>query len=235
MLVLVHGAGGGAWEWDLWAEALVHRCELVLQPVNLEPAEGGLEVTRVEDYVGQIVAHCNKVSVQGLPLFLVGASMGGALVALASEAVQPAGIVFICSCVPRNIAPASGNRAEYPPVVRWAGGAVEETVAAMPDATLQVCTFAAARWRDESGAVLNQAMAWSEWDPSSKTKRHYLGVIPLDDDTVAPAEQIAFAEAIGAKALKYDGMSHVGPLLGERSHQVAAAVADWVLSCSSSS
>ena len=102
-------------------------------------------------------------------------------------------------------------------------------------ATLHVCTFAAARWRDESGAVLNHVTAWSEWDPSSRTKRHYLCVIPLDDDTVAPAEQNAFAEAIGAKAIKYDGMSHVGPLLGATAPQVAAAVADWVLSCSSSS
>jgi hypothetical protein len=41
--VLVHGAGGGAWEWLQWEEALEAR-GIASRPIELEPCAQGYEV-----------------------------------------------------------------------------------------------------------------------------------------------------------------------------------------------
>ena len=57
-----------------------------------------------------------------------------------------------------------------------------------------------------------------------------LSVIPEADDTIPPANQQKLATAFGADTLRYQGMSHVGPLLSVRAREVAAGVIAWVTS-----
>ena len=54
LAVLVHGGGGGAWEWDFWRSELESRGYL-FRPIDLEPSDGRYESTSLEDYVQQIV------------------------------------------------------------------------------------------------------------------------------------------------------------------------------------
>ena len=51
--LLVHGAGGGGWEYDLWREAFERRGWRVVAR-DLEPGASGLAATSADDYVGQL-------------------------------------------------------------------------------------------------------------------------------------------------------------------------------------
>lgn len=222
-VVAVHGAGGGAWEWQLWQQSPLSS-QVDFEAVQLEP-RGSLECTTLDDYVQQVVEFCQRLKASG-PLYLVGASMGGIVVALSAAILEVvAGVVFVCSTLPIPWCPP--KRTEYPAVVCWAGGNVQETVEAIPDASHETCRFAAERWRDESGAVLNAISSGIEWKKSSITTR-YCVVVPLADDTITPNDQIAFGAHLSAHTLTYEGMSHCGPLLGRRAEDVATAVAEWI-------
>lgn len=54
-VVCVHGAGGGGWEWSIWARGLAVAGFDVLAP-DLVPAHGGLAATRLADYREQVRA-----------------------------------------------------------------------------------------------------------------------------------------------------------------------------------
>ena len=221
-VVAVHGAGGGAWEWQLWQHSPLNS-QVDFEAVQLEP-RGSLECTTLNDYVQQVVEFCNRLKRSG-PLYLVGASMGGMVVARSAAILKAvAGVVFVCSMLPSPWGPP--KKTEYPAVVFWAGGDVQETIEAIPDASLETCRFAAERWRNESGAVLNAISSGIEWKSSMNTR--YCSIVPLADDTINPNDQLAFGAHLSAHTLTYEGMSHCGPLLGRRAEEVAAAVADWI-------
>ena len=73
--VCVHGAGGGGWEWTIWARVLAARGWRVVAP-DLLPAADGLAATALADYRAQVLAWCAQASPSPL---LVGASLGGLL------------------------------------------------------------------------------------------------------------------------------------------------------------
>ena len=50
--LLVHGAGGGGWEFDLWREAFTSKRWRFVAP-DLEPGRSGLAATTFADYVAQ--------------------------------------------------------------------------------------------------------------------------------------------------------------------------------------
>src|SRR5579862_8363577 len=72
--VMIHGAGGGGWEYKFWKPVFEKAGYRVVTP-DLMPAQGGLAKTTFQDYVDQIVAAGGEH-----PSVLIGASMGGVLV-----------------------------------------------------------------------------------------------------------------------------------------------------------
>lgn len=236
-LILVHGAGGGAWEWVQWEAAIrVARPSWRCISVHLSPPAGkDYETTAFDDYVEQVIAAAQQgVDRSKCKLVLVGASMGGSLVAKASETLLPDAIVFVCTTVPllggcsdepSAAAPLLGDLS--PARIKWSGGHLQATIDAMPDATLEMCQYACARWRDESGAVCNAIRAGIKCNLLVGTTPMCV-VIPKADTSVPSSLQEKFAKDIRATVLEYDDMSHVGPLLGERGKEVAIDVVSFL-------
>ncbi|MCE3002899.1 MAG: alpha/beta hydrolase [Xanthomonadaceae bacterium] len=88
--VLVHGAGGGAWEWLVWQRVLAAR-GAVVHAVDLQPARAGLVATTLEDYAAQVES---AVRSAGQPV-LVGASLGGLLAAMVAVRCPVAALVLV--------------------------------------------------------------------------------------------------------------------------------------------
>jgi pimeloyl-ACP methyl ester carboxylesterase len=83
--VMIHGAGGGVWEWNVWRRVFEARGWVVRVP-ELVAGASGVAGTRLEDYVGQVeaaVAASSGASSDGAAdVVLVGASLGGLLAAI---------------------------------------------------------------------------------------------------------------------------------------------------------
>ena len=215
--VMVHGAGGGGWEYKFWKPVFEAAGYRVVAP-DLIPVKGGYAKTTFDDYVKQIV-----VASGPKPAVIIGASMGGILVLKAAEELHPGAIVLLCSTSPA-IGTAE-SKEKYPPVIRWKGGSYQDTVDSMPDSDEATRKYAHPRWRDESGAVLNAISAGIK---AAKPKCPVLSVIPEADDSIEPAKQQALASWAKADTMRFAGMSHVGPLLSKRGTEVARAVVAWL-------
>jgi len=217
--VLVHGAGGGGWEYDLW-RPVFESAGMRFIAKDLTPAPGGLTKTAFPDYLRQVVSAAPK---QG-KVVLVGASMGGILAIKAAEQLQPAALVLVNSVPPKDIARAR-KTSEYPEVVRWANGPIKETRDAMPDSDEKTIRWAWKKWRDESGAVMN---ALSAGVAAQKPRCPTLVVLGEKDTDVPYATGLELARWASADVMLYRGMSHVGPLMSTRAHEVAKAVTLWI-------
>jgi pimeloyl-ACP methyl ester carboxylesterase len=221
-VIVIHGAGGGAWEYDKWKPVLADHWQFI--PKNLIPARGGLAKTKLSDYVAQVVQP-PEITVNGhFKRVLVGASMGGIIALKAAEELKPDAIVLVNSVIPAGIVPARPKR-KFPDVVRWANGPLKDTRDAMPDSDEPTIQWAHKLWRDESGAVMREL---SKGVKVAKPKCPVL-VILGDKDTDIPYENgLAMAKAYGADVKVYKGMSHVGPLLSTRAEEVAKFVVEWM-------
>jgi pimeloyl-ACP methyl ester carboxylesterase len=219
-VVMIHGAGGGGWEYDPWLPAFEEAGWRVVAP-DLMPAEGGLEATTFDDYRDQIVELAREHE-EG-PLVLVGASMGAPLVLKAQEEVQADAVVLV------NPAPTArfleGEAPEYPPVIDWTSSPLQETINALPDGSLETAEWAHERWRDESGRVLRQLA--TEVD-LQKPEAPALVVLGGADRLVPPGTMLEMAEAFDADVHMYRGTSHLGALMGYRADEIAQATVQWL-------
>src|SRR5688500_2639167 len=112
-VLMIHGAGGGGWEWNVWRRVYAAAGFEVAAP-TLESAAGGLEATTLDDYLAQVRAAWPERA----PL-LVGASLGGLLaLALAAER-DCAALVLINPLPPAPEAARSPGRAAYPARIGW--------------------------------------------------------------------------------------------------------------------
>ncbi|MEO6104787.1 MAG: hypothetical protein ABIP44_14255, partial [Pseudoxanthomonas sp.] len=59
--LLVHGAGGGAWEWNQWRGVLEAQ-GIIVHALDLQPTAAGLAATTVQDYRNQV-----RDALQALP------------------------------------------------------------------------------------------------------------------------------------------------------------------------
>jgi pimeloyl-ACP methyl ester carboxylesterase len=224
--LLIHGAGGGGWEYDHWTPLFRARG---WQPVarDLEPGASGLVATTLADYVQQAAAwpSCRQPSARGR-MALVGASMGGAVALQVAQRLAPSAIVLVNAVVPEPWArPTVRSSRPLPDVLRWKGISLESTARALPDSTADVQRWACERWRDESGRVMRELQrGYVAERPRCPT----LFVVSMEDRDVPPAQQLAWAAAWNADTLTYRGMSHVGPLLGTAAADVARDVVDWL-------
>jgi pimeloyl-ACP methyl ester carboxylesterase len=218
-VVCVHGAGGGGWEWGIWARAFAVSGRGVLAP-DLAPARGGLAATRLADYRAQVAAWCRASSAGGVDL--IGASLGGLLALIVAREVHARTLVLVNPMPPAG-SPSAG---QSPAVIRWRSGAsLHGTRRAIPDADEAACAFAFRRWRDESGKVLDEARAGLVVDPPDCP----VLVIASEHDLDVPSESSrALAAMLGADFECVAGASHVGPLLGHSAARTAMRVADWL-------
>lgn len=218
--VLVHGAGGGAFEWIAWARVLRAQGWQVDCP-DLAPVAAGLAATRFDDYHAQVEACLDDAK----PCVLVGASLGGLLALACAGHAAVRALVLVNPMPPAPLASAMPTPTADA-VKDWSRTAsLAGTARALPDADPATWEWVWRQWRDESGQVLRDAASGIEL-PAPVCP--VLVVISDGDRDVPPKVSRALASAIGADVLDWPDSSHVGPLLGRRAADCAARVHHWL-------
>ncbi|BDU17632.1 alpha/beta fold hydrolase [Lysobacter auxotrophicus] len=217
--VLVHGAGGGGWEWNVWRRVLAAE-GFEVDALDLEPGSGGLESTGFDDYVAQVRAALDAAP---HPCALVGASLGGLLAMACADAADA--LVLVNPVPPAPWADRLPRR-DWPDLVHWRHDArLASTRRALPDSDDATALYAFRRWRDESGAVLRQAHAGLLLDaPACPT----LCIASALDEDVPPELTVELARAWDADLVRVASPGHVGPLLGRDAATVATQAALWL-------
>lgn len=219
-VVFIHGAGGGAWEYDKWRPTF-RKAGWTVIARDLQPAAGGLEFTTFEDYTAQVRSWLPK---KWRRLVLVGASMGGPLALKVAETVRPSAIILVNPAPPLGIRK-SVVQTQVSPIMRWKGGPIADTRAALPDGDEATIRWAVPRWRDESGAVLRQLREGISLFPPLKPT---LVVIGEKDTDVSPSSSRATAKWADAEILSLPNTSHIGPLMGKKAARIASQLIAWI-------
>lgn len=216
--VLVHGAGGGGWEWNVWRRVFAAHGIEACAP-DLSPVAAGLPATTFDDYLAQV--H-EALAAQRRPRALVGASLGGLLAMACAERADA--LVLVNPVPPATWACAMPAR-EWPDHVPWRREArLASTRRALPDADDATALHAFRRWRDESGAVLRHAHGGvTVHAPACPV----LCLASDADEDVPTALTLALATQWNADTMRLPG-PHVGPLLGRQAADVAGRVAAWL-------
>lgn len=218
--IMVHGAGGGGWEYDFWAKEFRAKGWKVVAR-DLKPSPKGLAKTAFKDYLGQVEAWGKNAK---RPLVLVGASMGGALALKASEKLRPDALVLINSVLPKGVVKSVDSK-PYPPVIKWANGPLRDTEDAMPDSDRKTILWAWKKWRDESGGVLNEL---KKGIAAAKPSCPVLVLISENDTDIPPAHSEKLAKYLQANTLLLKKASHVGPLMGTKAKETAGLALSWI-------
>ncbi|MDR6840005.1 alpha/beta hydrolase [Pseudoxanthomonas sacheonensis] len=217
--LLIHGAGGGAWEWGRWRGVLEAHA-IAVRTVELQPAPQGLGATALRDYAMQVEL---ALRVLQRPRVLVGASLGGLLAAMCADEADALVLVNPLPPAPwhRRLVQRPWDR-----MVPWRRNArLHSTREAMPDADDASALWAFRHWRDESGQALREAHAGVEVE---KPDCPALFVVSERDEDV-PAEVIAdWAQTWRADRLETIASSHVGPLLGRQAQAIAVQAVAWL-------
>lgn len=219
--LLLHGAGGGGWEWNLWSAALRADGFVVVAP-DLQPSAAGLAATTLDDYRLQAL---DAARTAGPAPVVIGASLGGLLALQVAAATECRAVVLV------NPLPPAPEAARLPPVpappeiVPWrSAGRYASTCRALPDADAATRRYAFRRWRDESGQVLAAARAGVEVAPA----RCPLLLLASERDTDVPVEvSAALAARLGASLIRLAG-DHLDPLLGTDATAIVKPVVGWI-------
>lgn len=220
--LLVHGAGGGAWEWRRWTPRL-RGAGFAVHELDLRPAAGGWGATLLQDYRDQVVEALQQAR---HPRLLVGASLGGLLALMAAPGQAVAGIVLV-----NPVPPAPWHR-QLPPrelagaIVPWGLRAqLQGTRGSMPDSDPASTLHAFRRWRDESAEALRQAWRGVEV-PAPGCPVLLLGA-EADQDVPASVSE-GMASALGFDYIVMPRTGHVDPLLGDPARRCVQAAVRWV-------
>ena len=217
--LLVHGGGGGGWEWNVW-KGVFEAARLRVDAPDLQASPHGLANTTFDDYARQV-----REAVEPLPRprALVGASLGGLLAMACADAADALVLVNPLPPAPWH-AQLPGR--EWPDVVPWQRDArLTGTRRALPDADEATALFAFRNWRDESGLAMRRAYDGIAVDrPRCPT----LCIASMVDDDVPPALTAAVAMAWEASLLRATAVSHVGPLLGRNAAECATQAVAWL-------
>lgn len=217
--LLVHGAGGGAWEWNVWRGAFEARGVSVVAP-DLRPAPTGIAATRFDDYASQVRS---AIATLPRPRALVGASLGGLL---AIECAGAADALVLVNPIPPAPWASRLPTRDWPAVVRWGRDArLASTRRALPDADVATALYAFRRWRDESDEVLRAAHAGIAISPP---RCPVLCLVSEGDEDVPAAAVCTMAAEWRAGVLRLPHSSHVGPLLGDGAASAAVQALAWL-------
>jgi pimeloyl-ACP methyl ester carboxylesterase len=224
-VLLLHGAGGGGWEWNVWARVLAADGWRTHAP-DLQPVADGLVATRLGDYFAQADAWLASLP---RPRVVIGASLGGLLawhVAARAETRVIDALVLVNPLPPAPWhlgLPAAKPR---PEVIPWREHAdLAGTRAALPDAHGADAWFAFRHWRDEAGAVLDAARS------GVALARPSCPVLVLGarhDADVPERVSRELAQAIDADFFCVENSSHVGVLFGREAAIAARDVVTWL-------
>lgn len=222
--VLLHGAGGGAWEWQLWRGVLQSN-GITCHIPDLHAAAAGLASTELDDYLLQARVTFERALDTRQPVLLVGASLGGLLALMLASESAPAGLVLINSLPPAPLHRDLPTRT-WPDRVPWGRErSLAGTRRSLPDADDATCLTAFRRWRDESGLVLRQAAAGVE----VAAPRCPVLLWASEADADVPVEvSRRLAQQLGADLRVLPGVSHVGPLLGRSAAGCAGQTVAWL-------
>ena len=217
--LMVHGAGGGAWEWLIWQRVFVaHGAQTHAFDLT---ANGALEATRYSHYLAQVRSQIEQYE----PSVLIGASLGGLLAAeaLRIDARQTTSVRALILAAPM-LKSATGIDIAGAKIAgtikRWAHATeLAKTARALPDADSAAIAFAHARWRDESASVLNTAYAGRNFASGACATLMLIAEHDRDISNVG-LRSWANAEQMDLQCVR--GASHTGLLLG----QYAAATAE---------
>lgn len=218
--LLVHGAGGGAWEWNLWRGVLEAHA-ITVHALELEPAAGGLAATTLQDYRTQV-----REALQALPRprVLIGASLGGLLAAMCTDRADA--LVLVNPLPPAPWHRQLPRREWSGEVVPWQRNArLASTRDALCDADGASVVSAFRHWRDESGRVLREAHAGIE---VGKPACPALLIASAGDEDVPREIIFAMAEEWRSDRLETLASSHVGPLLGRNAPDIARQAVAWL-------
>jgi pimeloyl-ACP methyl ester carboxylesterase len=219
-VLFVHGAGGGGWEWNIWARVFATQ-DIVVAAPDLLPVASGLSQTRLADYSTQVRGAALAMP---MPRVFVGASLGG-LLALMNADIADA-MVLVNPLPPAPWCSRLPVRESYPGVIPWRSDAsLEGTRRSLSDADDEACLYAFRHWRDESGAVMNEALAGVSV-PMPKCR--VLLMASGRDDDVPDAVSLAMARDMAADTIRLPDASHVGPLLGRNAAEAASQAVAWL-------
>jgi len=218
--VLVHGAGGGPWEWNAWARMFTAEGIAAALP-ELMPVPAGLTSTRLTDYAAQVRAAALSAPA---PRVLIGASLGGLLVWMNADSADALVLVNPLPAAPWHVRMPPRN--PYPAIVPWRRQrSLAGTRRALFDADEAACLYAFRHWRDESGAAMNEALAGVA---TPRPDCRVLVIVSERDQDVPPMSSLALVDAIGADVLRLPGASHAGILLGRSAATAVAHTVAWL-------
>jgi len=220
--LLVHGAGGGAWEWRRWTPRL-RAAGFAVHELDLRATDAGLGATLLEDYRDQVADALQRAR---HPRLLVGASLGGLLALMAAPGNAVRGLVLVNPVPPAPWHARLPPREHAGPIVPWGLRAqLEGTRGAMPASDPASTLHAFRRWRDESAEALRQAWAGvTVQAPDCPT----LVLCSEGDEDVPAAATAAMAHAMGFDHVGLPRTGHVDPLLGDPARTAVQAAVRWV-------
>ncbi|MEO8365786.1 MAG: alpha/beta fold hydrolase [Pseudoxanthomonas sp.] len=218
--LLIHGAGGGAWEWNLWRGVLEAHA-IAVHALELQPVVSGLVATTLQDY--RIQVHDALLALPR-PRILIAASLGGLLAALCAE--QADALILVNPIPPAPWHRQLPRRDWSGEVVPWQRNArLASTRDALGDAEEASAVFAFRRWRDESVAVLREAEAGIEVE---KPACPALLIASARDQDVPREIIFAMAGEWQCDRLETLAPTHVGPLLGREAPRIARQAVAWL-------
>lgn len=222
-LVLLHGAGGGAWEWGRWARLLQAHARVVHVPdfsrscvVDAPAGAKAFSQLRI-DLLERLRLQPGCV--------LVGASLGGLLAAAIADTLEARALVLINPALP------AGSSDPRPSSVVMHGNrpwglraSVSSTRSAVPELhpldVLQVFR----RWSDCNLRLL------SEIAEGIDVQRPSMPCLLLcsDSDTEIRADDVRRLGAAWGAQLQWLRGSHVGPVLGAEAAVAVAQTLAWL-------
>ena len=222
--LLVHGAGGGAWEWNQWRGVLEAHA-IAVHALELQPVAAGLAATTLQDYRTQV-----HEALQALPhpRVLIGASLGGLLAAMCAPMSenQADALVLVNPLPPAPWHQRLSRRDWDDAVVPWRRNArLASTRDALGDADDAAAIFAFRHWRDESATALREAYAGIEVKmPACPV----LLIASARDEDVSSEIIHLMSGEWQVDRLETLASSHVGHLLGREAPDVARQAVAWL-------
>ncbi len=223
--LLIHGAGGGAWEWRIWQRVFNAQgiTTIAVRLFDHHQSDQSVADLHYHDYLqtAQSLYHQHRCNV------LMGASLGGLLAAELSAmlAAPPQALVLVAPVPPTGLQHTS-IASDSNTVKTWAHRHdLADTIAALPDVYPADQYLASQQWRDESMAVLH---AISQPRTLSSTSTPSLMLVGMQDRDIDAKALYQWA-AERAMAVLSVPASHVGLLIGQRAAQFASLVVDWLL------
>ncbi len=215
--IFVHGAGGGGWQWQIWARVLAtHGLTPVLLTLKQRKDVGS---TRLADYRDQLQAlivgaYSNCV--------VIGASMGGALALDVPGGDQLAARIAINPPLDTNIL--SQKYSQKSGIKPWSKGLTRSTWQSLQSDFFSR-QYAHARWRDESNAVLYDL---AHWQLDSRPDQPSL-ILHGANDSGCPMNAVQDLQMrFFCDALLVPEAGHLEPVLGAQALVCARRVAGWI-------